>query len=195
MIFGAHVGDAAELYAAGALTAEEHAAVEAHIAQCSECLRRVGEAEETVLALERVNAVQSLRPSNVAPFGRRRVPVWWIPVAAAAALIVGLLVPRHGLQTDVATVAMLHSHFAHAQFVGNGPPAKVLYARDRSWYYVIVDGRHSYGVYALRDGASAYLGATQSKGRVSELFSSVATPFDRLELRDGGRLVEAAAIR
>ncbi|MBV8196715.1 MAG: zf-HC2 domain-containing protein, partial [Candidatus Eremiobacteraeota bacterium] len=51
MIPNAHIGDDAELYAAGALTRDEHAAVDAHIAQCPDCLRRVGEAEETVLAL------------------------------------------------------------------------------------------------------------------------------------------------
>lgn len=195
MISGAHVGDAAELYAAGALTAEEHAAVDAHIAQCPECLRRVGEAEETVLALERVNAVKPFRSSNVAPFERRGLPAWWIPLAAAAALIVGLIVPRHGVQTDVATVAMLRSHFAHAQFAGNGPPAKVLYARDRSWYYVIIAASHRYEVYGVRKGQGTELGTTQPKNTTSDLFIATSIPYDRMELRDADKLVESAVIR
>ena len=195
MISNAHIGDDAELYAAGALTPDEQAAVDAHVAQCPECLRRVGEAEETVLALERVNAAQPILAPSVVRLRRRGVPSWWIPVAAAAALVVGLLIPRQAPQNDFATLAMLHSHFAHAQFTGNGPPAKVLYARDRSWYYVIVEGQRSYEVYGVRSGASADLGATQPKGQTSELFARNAARFDRIELRAAGKAVESAAIR
>lgn len=193
----AHVGDAAELYAAGALAPEERASVDAHIAHCSECLRRVGEAEETVLALERVNAESpaGMRGTKVLPFQRRGVPLWWVPVAAAAALIFGLFLAHRPPQNDAATLAMLHSHFAHAQFAGNGPAAKVLYARDRSWYYIIVAGNHRYEVDGIRSGQALNLGSTQPKSQTSELFSSTPARFDRIELRDAGKTLEAAAIR
>jgi hypothetical protein len=196
-----HIGDAAELYALGALTPEEQAAVDAHVAQCSECLRRVGEAEETVLALERVNVppAGALRTGSVLPFDRRRSSsTWWIAaVAAAAAFVLGFMLPhRAPQQPELATLAMLHSHFAHAQFTGRGAPvAKVLYARDRSWYYVIVEGSHRYEVYGLHGLQGTNLGATRPNGESSELFVRNPSRFDGLELRDRGMLVETAAIR
>jgi hypothetical protein len=192
-----HVGDDAELYAAGALTEEEQAAVDAHVARCDACLRRLGEAEETVLALERVNAVRSSGSgeAKVLPFQRRGVSSWWVAVAAAAALILGFILPHRGSQSDTPTIAMLHSHFAHAQFTGAGPVAKVLYARDRAWYYVIVAGAHRYEVYGVRDGQNADLGTTQPGAQTSDLFAPSARRFDRVELRDAGKIVETAAIR
>lgn len=194
-----HIGDAAELYAIGALSEEERAQVDAHVAQCNECLRRVGEAEETVLALERVNvpAARARRQGNVLPFRRRAVSSWWIAgVAAAAAFVLGFLLPHRPSQTELATVAMLNSHFAHAQFTGAGAPtAKVLYARDRSWYYVIVNGTHRYDVDGVSNGEARNIGATQPRGATSELFVKPSGRFDSIELRDAGRLVETAAIR
>ncbi len=96
-----HIGENAELYALGSLGDLERAQVEAHVANCAECLRRVGEAEETVLGLERETAEVPL-PSDVrAPEFRSRRPVarWWMgAVAAAAALIIGYLLPHPGLQ-------------------------------------------------------------------------------------------------
>jgi hypothetical protein len=48
-------------------------------------------------------------------------------------------------------LAIATSHFNHSQFTGpSGPRAKVLYARDYSWYYVVVTGGHSYAVYGIR---------------------------------------------
>jgi hypothetical protein len=196
-----HIGDAAELYALGALTPEEQAAVDAHVAQCSECLRRVGEAEETVLALERVNVppAGALRTGSVLPFDRRRSSsTWWIAaVAAAAAFVLGFMLPhRAPQQPELATLAMLHSHFAHAQFTGPGAPsAKVLYARDRSWYYVIVEGMHRYHVYGVQSGQSVDIGSTQPRQDTSELFVGTSSRFDSIELHESGKLVEAAAIR
>lgn len=207
-----HIGGDAELYAAGALTPEERVAVDAHIAGCSECLRRVGEAEETVLALERVTAIPpiGMRGAKVLPFQRPRVSVWWVAVAAAAALILGLLIPHGAPQGDVATLAMLHSHFAHAQFTGNGPAAKVIYARDRSWYYVIVAGGHRFEVYGLhaetaggvRIIGETDLGATTPTSYASRLFASASKGsafeykrFDKIELRDHGRVIETATVR
>ena len=193
----AHVGDAAELYAAGALSADERAAVDAHIARCTDCLRRVGEAEETVLALEAVSVVQSASPyeRRVLPFLRRGVSRWWVAVAAAAALILGLMIPHRAPQSSIATLAMLHSHFAHAQFAGTGPEAKVIYARDRSWYYVIVEGNHRYEVFGMRGDESTDLGATEARNQTSELFSSILAHYDRLELRSAGKTIERAVVR
>lgn len=198
----AHIGENAELYALGALSESEHAAVDAHIADCAECLRRVGEAEETVLALEReaVAEPQAAQPANVLPLRRRGVSVWWIPAAAAAALILGLLVPRMPAQQQQQSpplLAMIHSHFSHAQFSGpaGAPAAKVIYARDRSWYYVIVEGSHRYEVDGVHAQQRTNLGTTQPVGATSELFVRMTQRFETLELREGGTVAEKASIR
>jgi anti-sigma factor RsiW len=191
-----HIGESAELYAVGALEPQERATVETHIAHCAECLRRVGEAEETVLALERANVVDpsATHAGTRLAFGRRSL-AWLLPLTAAAAFILGLLFPRPAPQNDFATLAMIGSHFSHAQFVGSGPPAKVIYARDHSWYYVIVEGRHRYGVYGVARYAEVKLGETAPVGRTSELFTRGSGTYERLELRESNAALGAATIR
>lgn len=191
-----HIGESAELYAAGALDEREQAEVEEHVTQCPECLRRLGEAEETILALERVNAARPLPSAvNVLPFRPRRVAAWWLAVAAAAAFILGFILPHGVPRSNVATLAMIHSHFSHAQFSGAGPAAKVVYARDRSWYYVVVAASGRYEVYGIRNGTATDLGSTQPQGQTSELFTRIGTLFNSIELRENGTTIETAAIR
>ena len=191
-----HIGESAELYAAGALDAREQARVDAHVAECTDCLRRLGEAEETVLALERAGVADPMtRGASVVPMRPRRVPAWWLAVAAAAAFMAGFVVPHSAPRSGVATLAMIGSHFSHAQFSGTGPAAKVIYARDRSWYYVIVAARARYEVFGVRDGRAVSLGTTQPQAATSELFTRVGKPFDRLELREHATTLETAAIR
>ncbi|MBV8147747.1 MAG: zf-HC2 domain-containing protein, partial [Candidatus Eremiobacteraeota bacterium] len=183
---GRHVGEEAELYALGMLDDRQRAAVEAHLAECTACSRRVGEAEETVLALERRSVATPIPFARRLPlkFERRRISAWWLAPAAAAALIVGLLLPRPASNENAALLAMINSHFSHAQFAGaTGPPAKVLYARDRSWYYVIVTGIHRYDVYGIHAGVASDLGTTSPGEGTNQLFVRTMTRFDRLELR------------
>ena len=115
--------------------------------------------------------------------------------AIAAAFVLGFLFPRPATQNSVPTLAMIESHFSHAQFNGTGPPAKVIYARDRSWYYIIVSGNHRFDVYGIRGGAATPLGATRVNGNAGELFVKESKRFDRIELRDRGQTVESAAIK
>jgi hypothetical protein len=195
---GRHIGDEAELYALGMLDDLKRAAVETHLAGCNACLRRVGEAEETVLALERRCVAAPIPFARGVPltFERRGISAWWLAPAAAAALIVGLLLPRPASNQNAALLAMINSHFSHAQFAGqSGPPAKVLYARDRSWYYVIVSGGHRYEVYGIQAGVAHDLGATSPGEGTSQLFVRTTMRYDRLELRNGRQVVETAAIR
>lgn len=190
-----HVGEAAELYAAGQLDAAQIAAIEAHAAGCEACLRRLGEAEEAVLALERANAPVAMPvPTSALHFPRRGISPWWLVPAMAAALLVGMLWPRAQSPHNVATLAMVNGHFSHAQFAGTGPKAKVLYARDRSWYYVIVAGTGRYDVYGVVGTDRVSLGSTNAAGSTSELFVRMRERFDHLELRDGGA-TETATIR
>lgn len=190
-----HVDELAELYALGELDAHERAQVDAHIVECPACLRRVGEAEETVLALERV--VQPASPYNGVTMLRRRQPALLWPVIAAAALIVGLMLPRSfAPQQNPALLAMIHSHFSHAQFSGGlgAPPAKVIYARDRSWLYVIVEGVHRYAVYGFDGHDWTQLGTTEPRGATSDLYGRMMLGCRKIELRQENRPVESAAI-
>lgn len=191
-----HVDDLAAAYAAGALDETERAAVEAHARICAACLRAIGNAEETWLALESEVEpdLKYVAARRELPFERRGIAPWWLPAVAAAALIAGFLLPHWPVRQSPATLAMIQSHFSHAQFDGT-PPAKVIYARDRSWYYVLVQGSRPYAVYGLRGATARALGTTQQRGNTSELFAPVHTAYDRLELRDGLTTVETAQIR
>jgi hypothetical protein len=190
-----HIGEDAELYALGSLDEVARARIDRHVAECDDCLRLLGEAEETVLALERQTALQQI-PSGAKPaFLRRTTSPWWIALAVAAAFVLGFIIPHPQRPAQTPQLAMINSHFNHAQFAGAGPKAKVLYARDRTWYYVIVEGTHVYDVYGVHGGTAERLGSTAARGATSELFINPAPRFDRVELRDGTVTVEAAEIR
>jgi hypothetical protein len=94
---------------------------------------------------------------------------------------------------------MIHSHFNHAQFAAvgsaNPPAAKVIYARDRSWLFVVADGSQRYAVYAIKGTASTRLGDLQPQGATSTLYIAHAPAADAVELREGSSVVERAALR
>lgn len=190
-----HIGEDAELYALSSLTEIERARIDAHVATCQPCLRRLGEAEEAVLALEPQTPSLPLPQRPALRFPARQRGAWWTVPAVAAALIVGFLLPHPPGARPSPQIAMLHSHFNHAQFAGSGPLAKVLYARDRAWYYVIVEGAHAYTVVGVNGSSATALGRTTSHGETSDVFVTNARPFDHIELREGSSLIETAQIR
>ncbi|MGB8796311.1 MAG: zf-HC2 domain-containing protein [Candidatus Aquilonibacter sp.] len=204
-MFELHIGDLAELYALGELDASERAAVEAHIATCMQCLRHVGEAEETLLALERGDLAQPTpelldrRTRFAAPPVRRYAT---LALAAAAGLVLGILTMLPAMlrsHDQPALVAMVNSHFNHAQFVPVGkiaaPSAKVIYAHDRSWLFILVTGSERYDVYATGAAGAIRLGTLQSQGSTSSLYVAHAPAASEVELRDGSTVVERAALR
>lgn len=184
----AHINDAAELYALGALDAAQIRAIDAHAATCAACRRRLGEAEEAVLAIDRAY-VEVPPPATLAQRIRasrhrsaRRGPSWYALAAAcvvallpALVLFAMLLQARHTQNAHAAAeLAMIHSHFAHAQFApvpgAHAPRAKVVFAKDGAWLYVIVDEPRAYAVSADARGTRTTLGETNAYGGVSELF-------------------------
>ncbi len=204
-----HVGDAAELYALGALSEVERRAVDAHAAGCAECRLRIGEAEEAVLSLERARSERA----TPASLDRKMLFARSSPSSAfahwarlAAAFVLGAMLtsflfaalfhrPNPG---NPAIVAMIDSHFNHSQFTAvraDAPAAKVIYARDRSWLYVLVKSARSYGVYAGTGRSAQFIGRTKSSGATSELFVTRATPMQSLELRDGSLPLARAQLR
>jgi anti-sigma factor RsiW len=201
-----HIDELAERYALGDLDPSEVGVLETHIATCAACLRRVGEAEETVLALERgdtaVAPAMLERPLELPQ--RRRLTFAYIASAAAAGLVIGILTTLlafslHTDDTQRALVAMVGSHFNHAQFAPVGGqhavPAKVIYARDRHWVFIIATGTVRYRVYAVAPSGAKYLGDLRPQGSSSTLYVDRPVTQTTLELRDGTTIVERAALR
>jgi len=215
---GAHVQDQAEAYALGTLDDAERAAVDTHVTMCDECTRLVGAAEETVASL--MAAVPRLRPpaslgarlasSMEAPAERTRRSSFLnvralAPLAAAAVLVFalgGTLVQNQQMrgdlaQEDAALTHVVHGHFLHVTMTS--PPedavsAKVLYARDGSWIYVLAD-RPPPGVrvVATVNGVERDLGPLVSDGAVASLFAGVRGA-SAVNLREGGRTIASATL-
>jgi len=209
-----HIDDDADLYALGALDADERATVDRHLATCSACRARVGEAEATVhaLALEYHEIVPPVAlDRRISQRFERRAPAYWW-TAVAAALLIGLLpsVPlvlehtaqQHAnTQRDAAAIALLNSHFAHAQFVAIGasglPSSKVIFARNRDWMYVMVSGSHAYDVEGvLQNGSAVPLGVTVPTGSTtSQLFLQHAPAgVEHVILRQNGIAIGTARV-
>jgi hypothetical protein len=152
-----HLGEDAELYALGVLDDDAARNVERHVALCSECAERFAQAQSVAAslaaalplatpssALER-RLRKSARPQPSVKFRASLFPVALAAAFALAFFGVGwqALVLRERLQSeDVALVTMVHSHFNHVSMApesANPVAAKILYARDGSWLYIIAD--------------------------------------------------------
>jgi hypothetical protein len=193
----AHVVDMAELYALGALTPEEQAEIDAHIAHCSECLRAVGSAEEMVAKLDDLTIPLVEPPASLGrriaaitnapvPFARPRkaffsAPPGWLAAAASVAFVLGIgggvaydRIATPVPEDNAALATLATSHFLHANFTArdpSAPPAKVIYARDGSWLYVIVDaGQCDCRIEAVRGGSHVELGSPRSHGTTATLW-------------------------
>ncbi|MBV8074668.1 MAG: zf-HC2 domain-containing protein [Candidatus Eremiobacteraeota bacterium] len=202
----AHLGDDLELYALGDLSSGERAKVEAHVADCAECARALGEAEQSLAELS------GLLPSYRAPRRPQQRGRWsrLTGGALAAAFVVGMIVAGGTVgyldHTAVvanddarARVAMLHSHFAHVPLepvAAGAPRAKIVYPPDRSWLYAIVDdGRPGYRLIA-RDGATARdLGTLAAHDETSSLFVTGPGDVHVVELVLDGRVVARGMLR
>ena len=198
-----HFEEELELYALGDLDERERAAIDAHAKTCAECARRLGEAEETLASMT------SLLPAYRAP---QRRPAVWKPaarVAVAAAFVAGLLVATFtlafmnlggGSNDDVrAQIAMTHAHFEHIELepaAAGAPAAKVIYAQDRSWLYVIVDdGRAGYRLLSAGPTGTHGLGQLVAHGGSSSLFIAHPPDSNDLELAFGNAVVARGTLR
>lgn len=191
-----HLGEDAELYPLGILDDGAARNVELHIARCSACAQRVADAQAVAAALAAALPLATPSPAlerrlresaRSQPAAKLRVSLFPFAVAAAFALaFLGLgwqaLVLRERLQSeDVALVTMVHSHFNHVSMNPESTSpvdAKILYARDGSWIYVIAD-RPGGVLHAIARTAtgSTDLGALASAGETATL---LVHPSDRI---------------
>ena len=204
-----HIGEDAELHALGELDELEAARVEHHVRSCDECARRLGDAEATVLQLIESGDV----PVAPCPPLDRRVrfepPATptraWI-AAVAAAYVLGLLpwgitMTQHsnGSSSQSAVDAMLVGHFAHAPLLplaAGAPSAKVIYAREGGWIYVLAAaGTSSLDVATVkvRPARTSWL-RSRHPGVTRAVFVNVPGRVDAVELLENGKPISAAHI-
>jgi hypothetical protein len=208
-----HLGEDAELYPLGVLDDDTARNVERHVAWCSECAERVAQAQAVAAslaaalpqatpspALER-RLRESTRPQ---PSAKLRASLFPFALAAAFALaFLGLgwqaLVLRERLAAeDVALVTMVHSHFNHVSMSpesANPVAAKILYARDGSWIYIIADKPrgllHAIGHTAA---GAADLGALGSAGETATLLVHPRERIRSITLQRAGADVASARL-
>jgi len=208
-----HLGEDAELYPLGILDDDEARNVELHIALCSACAQRVAQAQSVAAslaaalpqatpspALER-RLGESTRPR---PSAKPRASLFPFALAAAFALaLLGLgwqaVVLRDRLQSDdVALVTMVHSHFNHVSMApesANPVAAKILYARDGSWVYIIADkpGGPLHAV-ARTAAATTDLGVLTSTGETATLLVHPRRRIVSITLQRAGTNVASARL-
>lgn len=197
-----HPGDDLQLYALGDLAPEERNAVEAHLADCAECSRIVGEAEKTLADLT------GLLPPFRAPRRARFTPAFWRGAVAAAFIAglilagstLGLLHQAQNRNDDVrAQLAMTHAHFGHVQLTPlaeGAPAAKVIFARDRSWLYAIVDdGRAAFQLVGVDAAGRHVLGTLAGHGSTSSLFVDKLPEVSQVELVSGDRAIARGMLK
>lgn len=215
-----HLGDLAQLFALGVLEPGERAEVEAHLGTCDDCSREVGRAEATVAALTDATVPAAEPPARLASrlaasaspaLPLRRSARFATMLASntgwrafAASVVLGIVLVggvagrnvalRNSLSADdraFATIAT--SHFRHTNFVGR-TPAKVLYARDGTWVYLIVDEPACHCRLVSRDASAVRdLGAPEPRGETATLFVARANRPGALELVDAQGSVLATA--
>jgi putative zinc finger protein len=125
--------------------------------------------------------------------------------AVAAALVLALLnagwqsfrLHREIAVQDVALATLVHSHFNHVSttpLVSGSPAAKILYARDGAWIYVIAD-RPGGAVRVLGYGAGAAVDlGTMADGKTATLLVRPRTRIHRIVLERGNVPVAEATL-
>ena len=208
-----HLGEDAELYPLGILDDDAVRNVELHIALCSACAERVAQAEAVAASL-----AAALPPATPSPALERRLResarpqpgakprASFFPFALAAAFALALLglgwqavVLRERLQSDdVALVTMVHSHFNHVSMAPESADpvaAKILYARDGSWIYIIADkpGGALHAV-ARTAAATTDLGVLTSTGETATLLVHPRERIVSITLQRAGTNVASARL-
>jgi hypothetical protein len=125
--------------------------------------------------------------------------------AVAAALVLALLdagwqsfrLHREIAVQDVALATLVHSHFNHVSttpLVSGSPAAKILYARDGAWIYVIAD-RPGGAVRVLGYGAGAAVDlGTMADGKTATLLVRPRARIHRIVLERGNVPVAEATL-
>jgi hypothetical protein len=209
-----HLGEDAELYPLGILDDDAARNVERHVTWCSECAERVAQAQSVAASLAAALPVaspspalerrlrESIRPQVSA--AKPRASVFRFALAAVVALVfLGLgwqtLVLQQRLKAeDIALVSMVHSHFNHVSMApesANPVAAKILYARDGSWLYIIAD-KPGGSLHAIAETAMGIidLGTLASSGQTASLLVHPRERIRSITLQRAGTNVASARL-
>jgi anti-sigma factor RsiW len=210
----AHLGEDAELYPLGILDDDAARNVERHVASCSECAERVARAQAVKVSLAAALPLatpspaleQRLRESARPQRNAKRPRANLFPLALAAAFALAFLglgwqqfVLRGRLHSeDIALVTMVQSHFNHVSMSpqsANPVAAKILYARDGSWIYIIADkpGGSLHAIARTATG-SADLGELTSTGETATLLVHPRKRIVSIMLQRAGANVASARL-
>lgn len=191
-----HIDDDAELYALGFTERERSDEIEAHLATCAACCKRVADAEAVGASL-----AATLPPiPAAAPVSALRRQGWWPQLATAAAVVFaataaleGGLVHRDSERvqhTDLALTAMASTHFAHTTLTaGPGVVAKYIYSRDGSWGYSVASGGPAGAHLVLREGAAQRDLGPLDNGTPATLFVRQPGRADEVDLVAGTTII------
>ena len=208
-----HLGEDAELYPLGVLDDDAARNVELHIALCSECAERVAQAQAVAASLAAALPLATPSPAlelrlrqstRLQPSAKLRGNLFPFALAAAFALaFLGLgwqvLALHERLAAeDVALVTMVHSHFNHVSMSPestNPVSAKILYARDGSWIYIIADKPGgSLQAIARTATGSTDLGVLTSTGETATLLAHPRERIVSITLQRAGANVASARL-
>ncbi|HEY3674772.1 MAG TPA: zf-HC2 domain-containing protein [Candidatus Tumulicola sp.] len=126
--------------------------------------------------------------------------------AIAAALVLALLnagwqsfrLHREIATEDVALSTLVHSHFNHVSMtplLGGSPAAKILYARDGKWIYIIADRPGgTLRAFGYGAGAAIDLGTMSSDGKTATLMLRPRSRIHRIILERGDVAVAVATL-
>ncbi|MEO9169968.1 MAG: zf-HC2 domain-containing protein [Candidatus Baltobacteraceae bacterium] len=204
-----HVGELAALYALGALDEAERTDVDSHAASCDACAASLAGACDDVAGLEasyplaeppwelsaRVAALLD-RGVTVPLQTRRPSSRWNFAFAAIAAVLILAFVPSaylwqqnaamHGemLAQSAALSRIMTSPHRMALFAST-TDARVMYAKDGSWYCIIVRGaRGPVDVAWKHDGRVTILGRAVPRGEIAMLYLPKSHRMQQLALMD-----------
>ena len=200
-----HLGELAALYALGALDERELRLADEHLERCDACRRLLAQAEADVTAMEAAR-VQFDPPARMVapspPQPSRRTPSAWL--AAVAAVVIALLPSAYLIHENAEMHAAIDAQAgafadiatsAHRVASFSGTDARVMYANDGSWYYIVIRGaRSGLNVVWPHDGIKTMLGSPTLHGDVASLYLPKSHRMDRLTLERDGRVVGQAQL-
>jgi anti-sigma factor RsiW len=217
-----HLGERSALYALGALDDAEFSALEAHLRVCAECANLVGQAERDVATIASLEARRDaplelterierlLAPAASHRMPQRAMRVSWPRIAAiAAAFLIGVLPSAYlwernrtmqdaMLDESAAMDRIAASTHRTAAFRGSGGvlAGNVMYARDGSWYVILVQGApRALQVAWMHDGRRTMLGSATPHGATAMLYLPRSHRMGQLALMDGQRILAQATLR
>lgn len=214
-----HVDDLAALYVLGALDNDASAACEAHIAACSACAQAFAHASDDLALLESSQLLAEpprelhsrirvfLDRSVQVPLRTRTFAVRsYAAFAAIAAFVVLAFLPAaylfaqnqamHGeMLSDSAALSRIMSSPHRTVAFASATDARVMYAKDGSWYCIIVRGaRAPIDVAWKHDGQTTVLGQAIPHGDIAMLYLPQSHRMDQLALMQSATVMGSAKL-